>query len=447
MPENNKTFNIDNVGWEMPNDLRYKSPAEQVAFLKKWQHIWAPKLKNKYELLDILKRPYDDVVKQCFIDCCQHQMMRLIPSFEAYCGLHAQFPDPYFLKMYTAAYRYYYQRIALGASLIAFLVAVLPFVLCVIMSDADLLIALPTALGVVAIMLSALAAWFYQKTYRFPYVFYSAFASNESVKMDAEEEYFAAIGMQGRHSFFMIGTIQNGGIKLLYRVGKAIHFDLCGVLTMDEGVEKNPANPHDLSYIAYTISAEQVNKFKVEIADHLGILCSNYPKNTEAVLIKAQSMALNNTCRHTAMDFLCVVRGEESRLVSSIFFRDLPLKTVVEHRCPTSTIPFYILPQSPQHFVQNTDILWLKNKHFVLNRIYGEMEDMILNQPRDERSWRAFQQKKIQYSQLANTENEKAFVALSPQVVIPGVKGFFERMKDSIIPRVECAHAPCPGAA
>ena len=277
---------------------------------------------------------------------------------------------------------------------------------------------------------------------------------HKPLQLKKTDKYFISIAQQGLHSFMMLGVVNDQPI-LLARVGKTndIDPDLQNPLRMltkvlgskalsritDEGITRklgHSANTNtNISYQAYDINFEQVKEFLGLIAAAEKRQKTNYtnanngrgivgyiPVNEEQnknevifeyrvlddfsfklpnskmesyhrIIIGAQELHINNTCRTTALNMVEVVLGVVPD-VSKFFFMTLKYHTkLVEGQPDPKT--FYILPPSPNSFKKN----FKETK--ILDILYKRMENIPKLNPREPRTRHKFDKLKALYDQIS----------------------------------------------
>ena len=206
----------------------------------------------------------------------------------------------------------------------------------------------------------------------------------EPINLDPQSEFFIALCSSRGHSYVTLGVKIAGQIRTLAAVGKRFadnHPALCDFLfTNTRAVIKNEEYVFEkkwlnLDYKAYAITLQ--NYF--EFLDYLKSIVLNQGANMQAYFPEPDNpfifkyqyvtkfalpdpsifvtnidqhtrISLNNTCRHSAIN----LTHEASKLtnlgngVSSLFFKDLPLKAVFARGVFRDATPyFYILPIPP----------------------------------------------------------------------------------------------------
>ncbi len=262
-------------------------------------------------------------------------------------------------------------------------------------------------------------------------------------------QFFIAISKIGDHSFIMLGTHHNNKVdNLLCRVGKALIdnkkqnlsflektlkrtvgtynalFSTIPSKLGDEGITRKKKKQL-ISYHAYDMNYGQYLEF-IKIIESLQtptnrFLCykpweengdevtldytdfitpeNHYPKDLSS---EFNELNINKTCRHTAISLVQRTLGVPvSDLVSTQYFMDLPYKTTLYLGKPTHRIPFYVLPASPNTFTELTDV-----KRGIVEKLYRQMEHMLLIEPNSEVTQKKFTSLKELYTDILGPQKQ-----------------------------------------
>lgn len=272
------------------------------------------------------------------------------------------------------------------------------------------------------------------------------------------DHFFIAISKLAQHSFLMLGTYdQNKVVHLLCRVGKVydggsnlsclaelkeqldlVFFNKQSRLK-DEGLSRSAEGKLPISYQAYDISFEQYLEF-IQILEDLQIRSQqkkfkcykpkqevgtqvtmkltsdlySVPKvNSESVNKAVDQLNINNTCRHTAIKLVEQIQGiPVSSLVSSQFFINLPYQTTLDYGKPSVNTPFYVLPIPPAAFCDLSS-----EKKRVAERLYRQMERMLLIEPNSEQTQNKFNCLKRFYTTLLGQQKHSGLDELLENII------------------------------
>lgn len=164
------------------------------------------------------------------------------------------------------------------------------------------------------------------------YIYVIHFTNLNMPNFNKEDEFFLAIGQQGKHSFLMLGVMDNDQPRLLARVGKRNDIDPdykseyelfkkalgSGSLSRlgDEGLFRPEGHYAKINYQAYAITYSQLKEF-------FGLIASiekNHLENTEI------SQALKN--RYKELKFIeCLIPVEEESNSNLVKFEFKKLQT------------------------------------------------------------------------------------------------------------------------
>lgn len=252
--------------------------------------------------------------------------------------------------------------------------------------------------------------------------------------------FFIAINKINHHSFLMLGTYDKNKVAhLLCRVGKSLQKEedtnACVYYKIfsshvkseliDEGVSRKKRNKAAISYQAYDITYDQYLQF-IQMLESIQTDTNRFscykpsgqngnnvtleltslkliPKtNTRDLNSEVNEFNINKTCRHTAINLVEQVQGVPvASLVSKKFFMDLPYKTALEYGKPCKEIPFYVLPVSPAAFPDLT-----AEKKCIVEKLYRQMEHMLLLAPNSEQTQNKFNCLKDLYTEILGPQKQ-----------------------------------------
>lgn len=261
------------------------------------------------------------------------------------------------------------------------------------------------------------------------------------IKVNKNAEFFIAIGKstQGnskKHSFVMLGVMQNKRPILLAKVGKipSRNKGACDVELGSESI-RNFSAP--ICYAAYAITYAHYQQFikflsfaangkeyrrtahiqayqQVGDADENTIMMtyehvspfalSEATEQEKAIIKRSQWLFFCNTCRNTAMDVLAYVQKVKKLrgIISRFFFIDLPLFIRFNNGYADENMHFYVFPPPPTTYPQSE-----KRKQYILNTIYQRMEDLIKKDPGGQNTIDKFELLKKLYLEQAGIPDRK----------------------------------------
>lgn len=143
------------------------------------------------------------------------------------------------------------------------------------------------------------------------------------------------------------------------------------------------------------LSAYQPTK-NSNVFEYRVISCWQQHSNSSMVSNKALKLSLNNTCRHTGIDFLNSILGgsvsEHSPHLSSHFF--LPFSCVTTMASGRYKVPLYLLPMPPSAYVCD------KSKKAALSTLYFRMERLLQSHVSSQSTRLKFNVLKTLYAEL-----------------------------------------------
>lgn len=277
---------------------------------------------------------------------------------------------------------------------------------------------------------------------------------------------FIAICREGIHSFVMLGRYTGTQVTdVLAKVGKMFVRTSClppilsscttsQAYTLQERMFKPRADHQPISYQAYDITYEQYLAF-IQMLEEIQTKRNRFfiykPKNQHGDIVTLEQtdesmsvvepvckamnpitdqISVTNTCRHTAIDIVEKVQGRShSPMVSTLFFKNLPYTTqmkaepaeakfktargsYLDERLPSPHIPFYVLPVPPTAFLFLSD-----ERKKVLEKLYHQMEHMLLIQTSSPKTVNKFNCLKEYYLSIINQEQPLSADALLASIV------------------------------
>jgi hypothetical protein len=279
-------------------------------------------------------------------------------------------------------------------------------------------------------------------------------------EVNANNEFFLALGQAGIHSFIMLGVIRDDGSpQLIARVGKTNDIDSAtpnefmlaiknigqGTLSRlkDEGLFRNPGHQREINYQAYTINLQQVQEFlqlfytlekaqltneKIKTAVEHNRICCYIPSikddkvtftyqnlaeafkgdtTTPSVLAtsmsqRVQRITANDNCRTTALDIMEGILKVRTT-ISRYFFIGPPYQTTLYDGRHPDQQNFYILPLPPKAYPNKT-----QSQNNVLEKLYARLEQIPKFNPKDPKTRDKFNALKQLYKEIAGENNLNA---------------------------------------
>lgn len=264
------------------------------------------------------------------------------------------------------------------------------------------------------------------------------------------DRFFIAIGKEEEHSFIMFGVYDQNQVRhLLCRVGKdvdeEIEPDANKCLTVagrikrfffssvkskliNERTVRNKPGNIPISYQAYESSYKHYLEF-IQLLENLQTDTNQFPcykpisehadtavlhktsrciyeseTNQNYLRAETDELAIDNTCRHTAIKLIEEIQKERiSSQVSSHFFIDLPYRTKLDYGMPSTDIPFYVLPASPLAYAELSP-----EKLKVVKKLYRRMEELVLSETDSLQTVKKFNSLKQLYNHITGPQKEQS---------------------------------------